>query len=226
MRKVRLTLWALVFLALSVILGAKALELTTFPLLFDGWWTLFIIVPCFIDLFKPGRKAFNIVGIVVGTVILLCCQDVLTYKMVLNLIPSVLFFIIGASIIIRDVIGTKTDRIIRNLNKEKPFTKYDATFSSQKVDFDGIEFKGVGLNAVFGDIKCNLTNAFIKEDCVINARSTFGGVTVIVPQGVNVKIKSSTIFGNTTNKCNSKDIIDAPTVYVKSNCIFGSVTVM
>ncbi len=226
MKKVRLTLWALVFLALSVILGAKALNLATFPLLFDGWWTLFIIVPCFIDLFKTGRKAFNIVGIVVGVVILLCCQDVLTYKMVLNLIPAVLFFIIGASILIRDVIGTKTDRIIRNLNKEKPFTKYDATFSSQTVDFDGKEFQGVSLSATFGDIKCSLQNAFINGDTVVNARSTFGGVTVILPAGVNVRVKSSTIFGSALNKRGAKDITGAPTVYIKSNCIFGTVTVM
>ena len=226
MKKVRLTLWAIVFLALSVILGAKALELTTFPLLFDGWWTLFIIIPCFIDLFKAGRKAFNIVGIVVGVVILLCCQGVLTYKMVLDLIPAVLFFIIGASIIIRDVIGTKTDRIIRNLNKEKPFTKYDATFSSQKVDFDGKKFSGVSLSASFGDIKCSLQNAFIDSDTVVNARSTFGGVTVILPPGVNVKVKSSTVFGSVVNKRNSTDIAGAPTVYIKSSCVFGSITVM
>ena len=225
MRKVRLTLWAIVFLALSVILGAKALNLTPFPLLFDGWWTLFIIVPCFIDLFKPGRKAFNIVGIVVGVVVLLCCQDVLTYKMVFNLIPSVLFFIIGVSIIVRDVIGTKTDLIIRNLNKEKPFSKYDATFSSQAVDFDGLEFKGVSLSATFGDIKCNLKNAFINGDTIVNARATFGGTTIIVPDGVNVKVKSSSIFGSTINKRNAKDITGAPTIYVKSNCIFGTVTV-
>jgi len=226
MRKVRLTLWALVFIALSVILGAKALGFLNYPLLFDGWWTLFIIVPCFIDLFKAGRKAFNVVCIVVGVVILLCCQDILTYKMVLNLIPAVLFFIIGVSILVRDVIGTKTDRKIRALNKEKPFTKYDATFSSQSVDFDGKEFKGVSLAAAFGDIKCSVQNAFIDTDAVVNARATFGGVTVILPANVNVKVKSSSIFGSTINIRDTKDITGVPTVYVKSNSIFGTVTIM
>ncbi len=225
MRKVRLTLWAIVFLALSVLLGARALNLTTFPLFFDGWWTLFIIVPCFIDLFKPGKKTFNLVSIVVGVVILLCCQDILTYKMVFSLIPAVLFFIVGASILIRDVIGTKTDRIIRNLNKDKPFTKYDAVFSSQTVDFDGKEFKGVTLSASFGDIKCNLQNAFINGDAIVNARANFGGTTIIAPEGVNIKVKSSTIFGSTVNKRNTNDIAGVPTLYVKSSCFFGTVTI-
>ncbi len=226
MKKVRLTLWALLFLAIGVLLGARALNLTTFSPFFEGWWTLFIIVPCFIDLFKPGRKEFNIVGIIVGVVLLLCCQDIITYKIIVKLIPAVLFFIIGLSILIRDVIGTKTDRVIRNLNKEKPFTKYDATFSSQTVDFDGKEFNGVSLSASFGDIKCSLQNAFINGDTVVNARSTFGGVTVILPAGVNVRVKSSTIFGSALNKRGAKDITGAPTVYIKSNCIFGTVTVM
>lgn len=225
MKKVRLTLWALLFLALGVLLGARALNLTTFSPFFEGWWTLFIIVPCFIDLFKPGRKEFNIVGIIVGVVLLLCCQDIITYKIIVKLIPAVLFFIIGLSILIRDVIGTKTDRVIRNLNKEKPFTKYNASFSSQSVDFDGKEFKGVNLSATFGDIKCNTQNAFINGDAVINAKSIFGGVTVILPTNVNVRVKSSSIFGSTVNKRNGDDIIGAPTVYVKSSCFFGTITI-
>lgn len=225
MKKVRLTLWAVVFLALSVFLGAKALDFTDLPVFFDGWWTLILIVPCFIDLFKPGRKTFNIICIIIGTVVLLCEQEVITAKVVLKLIPAVICFIIGVSIIVRDVIGTKTDRIIRKLNKAKPFTKYSASFSSQSVGFDGVEFNGATLNATFGDIKCNLTNSHINQDGVVNARSIFGGITLLVPDGVNVKIKSFTIFGNTANKHNSDNISNLPTIYVKANCIFGSVTV-
>ena len=36
----------------GVIFGLNALEITDINIFFDGWWTLFIIVPCFIGLFK------------------------------------------------------------------------------------------------------------------------------------------------------------------------------
>ncbi|MBR4282233.1 MAG: hypothetical protein IKT35_00800, partial [Clostridia bacterium] len=162
----------------------------------------------------------------VSTIVLLCCQEILTYKLVFSLIPSLLFLAIGVSILVRDVIGTKTDRMIRNLNKEKPFTKYNASFSSQSVDFDGKEFKGVSLSATFGDIKCNTQNAFLNGNAVVNARATCGGVTVILPANVNVRVKSTTIFGSVINRRNCKDIEGAPTVYIKSNCYLGTITII
>ena len=54
-------LWGIVLIAIGIVLGLNALDITNIDLFFDGWWTLFIIIPCFIDLFKDKDKTGNIV---------------------------------------------------------------------------------------------------------------------------------------------------------------------
>ena len=45
-------LWGLILIALGVIIGGNALNLFDIDIFFAGWWTLFIIIPFFIGLFK------------------------------------------------------------------------------------------------------------------------------------------------------------------------------
>ena len=77
---------------------------------------------------------------------------------------------------------------------------YAATFSEQKVDKTNEEFKGANLDAVFGSVVLDLQKAIIKEDPVIYTSSIFAGTTILVPNNVNVKVKSTSIFGGVNNK--------------------------
>ena len=58
MNKLSKVIWGLVLIVLGIIFGLNALEITNINVFFDGWWTLFIIVPSFIDLFKDWRYNF------------------------------------------------------------------------------------------------------------------------------------------------------------------------
>ena len=49
MNKISSLLWGLVFIIVGVIFGLNALDITNINVFFDGWWTLFIIIPCFIE---------------------------------------------------------------------------------------------------------------------------------------------------------------------------------
>ena len=49
-------LWGIVLIVVGLIIGGNALGITNINIFFDGWWTLFIIVPCFIGLFKEREK--------------------------------------------------------------------------------------------------------------------------------------------------------------------------
>ena len=42
-------LWGFVLIIIGIVFGLNALDITDINIFFDGWWTLFIIVPCFID---------------------------------------------------------------------------------------------------------------------------------------------------------------------------------
>ena len=51
MNKTSNILWGIVLIVLGLIFGLNALDITHIDIFFNGWWTLFIIVPCCIDLF-------------------------------------------------------------------------------------------------------------------------------------------------------------------------------
>lgn len=79
MKKIRNTLWGIVLIVLGLIIGGNALGITNVNIFFYGWWTLFIIIPCFIGLFKEREKTGSIIGLIIGIVLLLCCQDILNF---------------------------------------------------------------------------------------------------------------------------------------------------
>ena len=216
-------LWGIVLIVIGVIVGGNALGITNIDVFFDGWWTLFIIVPCFIGLFKEREKTGNIIGLLVGVALLLCCQDILNFDMVWKLALPAILIIIGLSFIFKDTFDHKVNEEIKKLNKtNNKDNEYCATFSGQNVNFDGEKFTGANLTAVFGGVKCDLKNAIIENDVLINVSSIFGGVEISVPDNVKVKIKSSSMFGGVDEKKkNQVESQEAHTIYINATCIFG-----
>ena len=81
MKKTSKIVWGILLVLAGVLLALKATDLLHFDVFFDGWWTLFIIIPCVIGLFSERNKADNLIGIAVGVILLLCCQDVLSFDL-------------------------------------------------------------------------------------------------------------------------------------------------
>ena len=208
-------------------MGGNILGITNINIFFDGWWTLFIIIPCFIGLFKEREKTGNVIGLLIGVALLLCCQGLLDFDMVWKLAFPAILIIIGISFIFKDTFAHKVSKKINELNKEKEGREegYCATFSGQNVKYDGEKFNGTELTAVFGGIKCDLKNAIIEKDVVINVSSIFGGTEIYIPENVNVKIKSSSIFGGVDEKRKNQSENNLHTIYVNATCIFGGVEI-
>ena len=224
MKKTRNILWGFVFIVLGVIFGLNALDITHIDVFFNGWGTLFIIVPCFIDLFKDDDKTGNIIGLLIGIVLLLCCQDFLEFDIVLKLMVPAILIIIGLSFLFKDVLNSKVRKEMKKISKSDAH-EYCATFGGQKVDFDNEEFKGCSLTAVFGGVECDLSNSIIKEDTIINVSAIFGGIDIHVPKDVKVKVTSTPIFGGVSNKRKNPIEDNIKTIYVNATCIFGGVEI-
>lgn len=218
------TLWGILFIGLGLIFGLNALEITNIDIFFEGWWTLFIIIPCFIGLFNEQEKTGNLIGILIGLFLLLTCQGILEFNILWKLLFPAILVIIGLSFIFKDTINSSVSKKIKELNKTKNKEEICATFSEQNIDFDNEEFKGCDLTSVFGGIKCDLRNSIIKEDKVINANAIFGGIDIYIPKDTKVKIKSNSIFGGVTNHRNTKKE-GIPTIYINATCIFGGVEI-
>ncbi len=227
MKKIGNVLWGVVLIIVGLILGLNALDITHINIFFDGWWTLFIIVPCFIGLFNEKDKTGNIIGLLIGVVLLLCAQNLLRFDIVWKLAVPTILVIIGVSIIFKNSLNSKfnneIEKISQNANKDN---EYCSTFSSQDVSFENQEFKGANLTAVFGGVKCDLRKAIINEDQVINCSAIFGSVEIIPSEEINIKVKSNSIFGGVSNERKNKEMNkDLKTVYINAMCLFGGVSI-
>lgn len=224
MRKVGNVMWGIVLIMIGIIWGLNATGITNINLFFHGWWTLFIIIPCFIGLFRNESKTGNIIGLVIGVILLLCAQNILSFDLMLKLILPIILVILGLSMIFGNAIHKAMNQKIKELNKSG-LEGYAATFGEQKVNLMNEEFKGANLDAVFGGVELDLRNAKISSDQVINASAIFGGIDIFVPNGVIVKVKSTPIFGGVSNKANIVKEENMPVIYVNAFCLFGGVDI-
>lgn len=225
MNNIKNILWGIILVIIGVIIGLNTIGITDIDIFFDGWWTLVIIVPCFIGLFTNKDKTGNIIGLLVGVILLLGMQNIIDFNLIWKLLLPSIIVIIGLSLIFKNTFNSKINNEIKKLNnKNTKDNEYCATFSGQRIDFPNEEFKGATLNSVFGSITCDLREAKIKEDVVINASSVFGGIDIIVPDDVNIKIKSNSIFGGVNNKKKNNEE-KKYTIYVNASCLFGGVDI-
>ena len=216
MDTVKKILWGIILIIAGILLGAKALGIISFDIFFDGWWTLFIIIPSLISLFTDENKTCGAICLTIGILLLLGCQDVINLDIVWQLIFPIIIIIIGISLLFSR--GTKANVVDSKVQEE-----YTAIFSGQEIKLDKKKFKGTSINTIFGGIELDLRDAIIDKDIVIKGKVIFGGIDIYLPNNVKVQIKSNSIFGGIDNKhkTDKQDI----TVYIEGTCVFGGIDI-
>ncbi len=224
MKNTSKVLWGLLLICLGIIIGINSLGLANIDIFFEGWWTLFIIIPCFIGLFNSSEsKVGNIIGLCIGVALLLAARNIISFEIIAKLFFPFILIAIGLSLIFRNcwkkVITEKV-----NTSKKNGLETIVATFSEQKLEKDGEVFEGLNLDVVFGSIVLDLTNAKLKEENVITASAIFGGITILVPKDVAVKVKPTSIFGGVSNNVpKAKD--EKKVIYIESFALFGGIDI-
>lgn len=220
MKKVSSIIWGIALVLLGVIWGLNATGVADIDVFFDGWWTLFIIVPCLVGLFTGSDKTGDLIGLLIGVALLLACQNIISFGMLWKLALPAVVIIIGFKMIFKSFVSGKPREIEQKVKECGLIKEHCATFGGVTADYTGEVFEGAELTAVFGGVECDLRQAIFNGDVVIRVCAVFGGVTVLLPENVNVKVSTTSIFGGTSNKKHhQKDA--AVTVYVTGNCIFG-----
>jgi predicted membrane protein len=89
------------------------------------------------------------------------------------------------------------------------------------------DFKGGKVNAVFGGVDVNLTQADFSGTIVIEADCVFGGVEIVVPSNWNVKVDMNTIFGGVEDNRPVEMMSNNPDkiLIIKGSCVFGGVEI-
>ena len=229
MKQLKPIIWGIAIIALGVIFGGNALGLFNLNVFFDGWWILFIIVPSVISFFTEKDKLMSLGTLAAGIILLLAAQNVFSYDVAWKAILAVFLIIIGLSIIIKSTFHNKNDeevaKKIKDLGDGKTMDSQMAIFSGSDRIYQDETFSGSNLVAVFGGVSLNLKKAKIEKDTVIKAFTLFGGIDIIVPDNVKVKLKSGFIFGGFSDERKNISEKGKYTIYIDAAGGFGGINV-
>ena len=248
MKKITSIILGVVLIAIGGIYALNAFEITNIDVFFDGWWTLLIIVPSFVGLFTQKDKTGCLISLLIGVALLLMVRDVLDFSWAWKLVLPAIIVVAGASVLVKALkspsVGESVSSSEREHETPEPTYVQDegeesdgskktedngekkhvcAVFSGQEIDFSGMPFAGGSFVAIFGGVDCDLSKAVITKDCTIEIVALFGGVDIIVPDYVRVKVDTACVFGSVVD--HAKDRMDGPTLYIKGCSIFGSVEI-
>ena len=229
MKTIKPIIWGIAIIALGVIFGSNALGLFTLDIFFDGWWTLFIIIPSAISLITDKEKLSNLGFLAAGVILLLAAQNVFDYEVAWKVILAVFLIIAGLTIIIKNTVHNKNDKEvakkIKDLEDEKTMDSQTAIFSGSDRTYNDEAFHGSTLAAVFGGVDLNLKKAKFTKDTVIKAFCLFGGIEIVVPDDVVVKLRSGFIFGGFSDDRKNATEKGKYTIYIDAAGGFGGVTI-
>ena len=233
MKQAKSIIWGIAIIALGVIFGGNALGLFNINVFFDGWWTLFIIIPSLISLFTEREKFFSLAALAAGIILLLAAQDVFSFEVAGKTILAVVLILVGLGLISKAIFGNKISKEIEKKIEEKvKELEDDKTADSQMAVFSGSDrvykdevFSGSHLLAVFGGVDLDIRKAKFNKDTAIKAFCLFGGIDIRVPEDVQVKIKSGFIFGGVSDDRKGDSSKGKYTIYLEAAGGFGGITI-
>ncbi len=207
--------WGIVLVAVGVLFLGNNLDWWNIDIFFDGWWSLFIIVPSIYGLFDSTNRSSSVITLAVGILLLLAAQDVIAWGMIWKILVPIIIIVIGFNLIFGFRAKKKMDKNAK---------EYVAVFSGvdEKIKEVVSDFKAV---SIFGGVDIDLRKAVIKKDLYIEAVTIFGGIEIKLPDNVNLKCEGVPIFGGAENRYSEADE-KGVTVTIHYTCIFGGVDIL
>lgn len=224
MKNLSRILWGIVLIFIGVIWGLNRTGVADINIFFDGWWTLFIIVPSAISFFEKGNnKISSLIFLIIGVLLLLASQGLFEFEILWEILLPVIVVLIGLFLIF----GNKVDFNVKEKTKcldSKDTENIFVAFGEQNVNKAGENFEKANLNAIFGAVKLDLREAKLEKETVIGAWAIFGGIEILVPKDCIVKVKGTPIFGGISNERKNNE--DAKkTIYIEGYAVFGEIEI-
>lgn len=217
-------LWGLIFITAGILYILNAF--TSIKINIFDFWPLIFILPSISCIASKGLRIGNSLFLLIGISFLLTEFGIISENTMDKLFMPCCLIIIGIVIIFKDYFIKKN---IPKWVNEKIYSDktncYNAIFSSNKVIYPHDTFDGGEINSVFGGVVLNLNDAIITNDTVINCYCVFGGIDICVPDGINIHISGTPIFGGINNKTGDYQNANAPTLYINATAMFGGVNI-
>lgn len=228
MNRTSKTIGGIALLAFGIVWALELLGLISIKL--DGWWALFIIVPCFINIFNDKHKAGAIIGCGVGVLLLLAARNIIPWNDIWKYMLCLAAVVWGVSLLFfnnkksccHSHNGESSTPVILDGSKSH---KIDVSFSKQDYSFDGQPFEGADVHTSFGFVSLDLRNADLRDGAVINVDCSFGGMEIRVPKGICVVNDIDATFAGVDCDCDTRHTDGAKTLYLKGRCNFGGIEI-
>lgn len=212
--------WGIIIILVGALFLGNTCGWWNVNIFFEGWWTLFIIVPSLLGIFKKGMFVTSVLGILLGSLLLLASQDVIAWTKVLKMFFPILIIIIGISFLFKPALNKK----LRKKFQKKGSLEYLALFASSE-EIINSDFNGATCTAIFGTLSLDLNKANIKEDVIIDCISVFGGIDFNVPDDVKIVTSGTPLFGGIENK-KIDDEESKKTIYINYICAFSGIKII
>jgi predicted membrane protein len=244
-------IFGIILVAAGIIFAGNELGAWSIRLFFDGWWTLFIIIPCLISMIQNGFNAGNIIGLCIGLFFLLQQQNFFWFHEYRKLIFPIIIVLLGLLIIFKHNDNNlvhhhqtaydeqtykkaeKTEAENKDTDEQRQqgpmfsdpssIVRMTALFSGQDYESNHQPFHGADVKAFFGGVDMDIRNAIIDKDVRVDALCMFGGIDIFVPENIPVKVQSTAIFGGVDNM--AKYNAGSPCIYIYATCVFGGIDI-
>jgi len=205
-------------ITIGIVLLLANLDVPGFDELVANGWPLIIIgvgILMLVNDIKNYLWALLITGL--GVALLLRELDIVHVNIFQLFWPAVIVAL-GLSIIFNRM-GSA-----RRVSKEK---SDDVTAILGGIDHknNSDDYEGGQATAVVGGVKIDLRKVKIKKQATLNIFAFWGGVELLVPSDVTVKVQTSCILGGIENKTTSENSKDAPVLYVTGDVIMAGVEI-
>ena len=209
--------WGIVLIVVGILFLGRNMNWWNFSIFFEGWWTLFLIVPSIISLVRKESMGTSFLILVLGVLMLLASQNVIDWSTIWKVFLPIIIMVVGLSIIFGNR-KVKTKKVKGNAKE------YVAIFSGVDEVINKIEndFK---MTAVFGGIELDMRDVTLDSDLVIDCFTLFGGIDIRLPKDVVVKGNGLPIFGGVENKYRTNHEAKV-TVYINHTTICGGVNLI
>ena len=219
-KRISSTLWGLILIAAGIGIIGHMAGIWTLHLTFAGWWTLFLIIPAVMSIIEHGIRIGNTICLALGAALLACCQGVLPWEVLSQMLVPTVMILIGGVLVFKSLFHLNLGRV--KVPNEKRLEEL-VVFSGKNLQIHE-QFYGMDGEAVFGGLTIDLRNARIEENISVDALAVFGGVDILLPANVSVKLSDLSLFGGCSSKRDYRPA-DGPTVYVNATALFGGVEV-
>lgn len=122
----------IVFVMLGVLLAARVFGLLDY-ISFNGWWTLFIIIPCLLGLFQGNNPSGSFLGLGIGVILFLGMNQVISWRITPQLLAALIFSVIGLSYLFKD------ERIDKDKNKKSSSDNTYRSYDNQQKAYESGE---------------------------------------------------------------------------------------